>query len=135
MGRRSHRVTKGGCAPASLPIAQLITAKYSEGQPLPQTSARARIWRDADMRTALNIPALLLVFHVVLSAQVTTASFYGTVTDPSGGVVPAAAVTLTSEQTGAVRSTVTDSSVAAARAGLRQQLRNWGELGVTHSTF
>src|SRR5262245_35208358 len=62
------------------------------------------------MRTPLKILATLLLFQSVVFGQVTTASFYGTVTDPSGAVIPAASVTLTHEQTGAVRSTITDTA-------------------------
>jgi hypothetical protein len=50
----------------------------------------------------------LLIVQTEVHAQVTTANFYGTVTDPAGAVVPAASVTLTNEQTGATRSTLTD---------------------------
>jgi hypothetical protein len=49
----------------------------------------------------LGIPSLL--------AQTETGQIAGTVTDPSGGVVPSAAVTVTSAATAAVRSTATGS--------------------------
>ena len=43
-------------------------------------------------------------------AQVTTATLYGIVRDPSGSMLPGAAVTMTHEGTGAVRTTMTDSA-------------------------
>jgi hypothetical protein len=60
------------------------------------------------MKSALTISLFLLIVQTEVHAQVTTANFYGTVTDPAGAVVPAASVTLTNEQTGATRSTLTD---------------------------
>src|SRR5262245_34959531 len=43
---------------------------------------------------------ILLAFAVRVPAQVTTATFYGTVTDPSGASIPGASVTLNHQQTG-----------------------------------
>src|SRR5712691_3033329 len=40
-------------------------------------------------------------------AQVTTATLYGIVRDPTGAVIPGAAVTITHEGTGAVKKTIT----------------------------
>jgi outer membrane receptor protein involved in Fe transport len=50
---------------------------------------------------------LLLLLAPQVRAQVTTATLYGIVTDPSGAVLPGVEVTLTSEGTAAVRQTVT----------------------------
>src|SRR5438067_148637 len=61
-------------------------------------------------RTALFCWALSLLLCALGNAQVTTASFYGTVTDASAAAVPGAAVTLVHEGTGATVSRVTDSS-------------------------
>ena len=44
------------------------------------------------------------------NAQVTTATFYGTVADSSGAVIPSAAVTLVHEDTGASAAKITDTS-------------------------
>ncbi|MBI3280173.1 MAG: carboxypeptidase regulatory-like domain-containing protein, partial [Acidobacteria bacterium] len=44
----------------------------------------------------------------MLIAQVTTATFYGIVNDPSGSIIPAAQVTLTNEGTGAKTTKVSD---------------------------
>lgn len=65
------------------------------------------------MRTTLvNAVALSLLVALCgpASAQVTTATIYGIVTDPSGAVIPAASVTATNELTGATASTQTDSA-------------------------
>lgn len=43
-------------------------------------------------------------------AQVTTATLYGVVRDPSGSILPGATVTLTHEETGVTRTTVTNES-------------------------
>jgi hypothetical protein len=51
--------------------------------------------------------AFLLLFAASGPAQVTTATFYGTVTDPSGANIPGATVTLTHQQTGATIAKVT----------------------------
>ena len=51
--------------------------------------------------------------------QVTTATFYGIVTDPAGAVVPGAAVTFTHEATGAVQASsplTPSSSISACSA-------------------
>ncbi len=56
---------------------------------------------------ALALLALALLVNVGLFAQATT-SLSGTVTDESGAAIPAATATLTSVQTGAVRSVQTD---------------------------
>lgn len=47
------------------------------------------------------------VFHAGLEAQVTTATVYGRVIDPSGAVIPGASVAASNEGTGAEYSTVT----------------------------
>ena len=56
---------------------------------------------------------LLLAVTIVLAVspifpQATTANVVGTVTDPSGGLVPAATVTIRNRQTGQTRTTQTD---------------------------
>ncbi|MGH9674461.1 MAG: carboxypeptidase-like regulatory domain-containing protein [Bryobacteraceae bacterium] len=51
-----------------------------------------------------------LVPASTVSAQVTTATFYGIVNDPTGAVVPMAAVTLTHTSTGATTQKLTDSA-------------------------
>lgn len=55
----------------------------------------------------VTIPFLVLSPELSFS-QANTATFHGTVTDPTGAVVPGATVTLTEQNTGAVRQQVTD---------------------------
>src|SRR5262245_64916245 len=59
-----------------------------------------------------NVAVLLVMFLVNSTisgrAQVTTATFYGIVTDPSGALVPGVAVTLTHEGTAAANTTIAD---------------------------
>jgi outer membrane receptor protein involved in Fe transport len=50
----------------------------------------------------------LLLTTAAVRAQVTTATLYGIVTDPSGATVPGAAVTITNEQTNAAQNTATN---------------------------
>jgi hypothetical protein len=57
---------------------------------------------------AIAISTLLLAIPAV--AQVTTATLYGLVRDPSGSMLPGATVTITQEQTGGVRTTTTNDS-------------------------
>jgi hypothetical protein len=56
------------------------------------------------------VPALILCFSVVCSAQTFRGGIQGTVTDPNGAVVPGAEVTITSPDTGLTRTIVTDDS-------------------------
>ena len=58
------------------------------------------------------IPALILCFAVVCSAQTFRGGIQGTVTDPNGAVVPGAEVTITSPDTGLTRTIVTGDSGA-----------------------
>src|SRR5215510_4174921 len=51
--------------------------------------------------------ALLLVIPLAATAQVTTATLVGTVTDPGGSVVPGAQVTARNVDTGLTRTTTT----------------------------
>src|SRR5689334_21664384 len=64
------------------------------------------------MRITIKVmmASVLLLFVTVRPAtpQVTTATFYGIVTDSSEAVLPGATVTMTEENTGAVNSKVTD---------------------------
>ena len=64
------------------------------------------------MHFKFNTCLLLAVFLLISAgggqAQVTTATFYGIVTDPTGAVMPGARVTLTHEGTGAVTTRSTD---------------------------
>lgn len=59
--------------------------------------------------TGLVLLASLLVFSGTGWAQVTTATFSGTVTDPTGAATPDATVTLTQDETGIVTTKVTGS--------------------------
>src|SRR4051812_33391034 len=68
-----------------------------------------------NVHVAHRTPLLRLatLFFLIVSAswsQVTTATFYGIVTDPGGAVIPGATVTLTQEDTGTVKSATTDAS-------------------------
>jgi len=51
----------------------------------------------------------LVAFCPVVSAQTITGSISGAVSDPSGGMIPGATVTLTSDKTGQARGSITDS--------------------------
>ena len=69
------------------------------------------------MRTQRVLLLLAFVFTSVLAmvpsaalAQTETGRITGTVTDPSGLVVPGATITLTSTTTGSVRTTTSDSA-------------------------
>ena len=59
------------------------------------------------LASAVSLPLLLLVLCVPLRAQA-GAEITGTVTDPSGASVPKSVVEAKEQQTGFVRSTVTD---------------------------
>jgi hypothetical protein len=48
-----------------------------------------------------GLAACGLTLAAMAWGQVTTATFYGTVTDPTGAVIPGATVTLLNEETGA----------------------------------
>lgn len=58
----------------------------------------------------LKIVAVFSICAATVSGQVTTATFYGIVTDPTGAVIPGAAATLTHEGTGATATRTTDAA-------------------------
>jgi hypothetical protein len=59
------------------------------------------------MRNGIRVFLALIFGCVACAAQVTTATFYGLVTDGSGAIIPSAAITLTHEGTNASTSRVT----------------------------
>src|SRR6266478_6418245 len=81
---------------------------------------------------------LLCVVAIPLSAQTTSGSIVGTVTDPSGGVIAGASVTITNTDTGIAVKTTTDNtgnyvvtplqggrySVAVEAAGFKKSVRS-----------
>ncbi|MFB3902689.1 MAG: carboxypeptidase regulatory-like domain-containing protein [Acidobacteriota bacterium] len=58
-------------------------------------------------RAGLLLFACVMIPSLLLRAQTTTGSIVGTVTDSTGGVIPGCTVTVTSEDTGARRTTTT----------------------------
>jgi len=68
---------------------------------------------DSNVRLAYVLPLLLVALLAsarIASAQVDTGAIFGTVTDESGAVVPAARVSATNEATGLLLSTATTSA-------------------------
>ena len=61
------------------------------------------------MRSALGL-GLLVVLSIAVSAQLPTSTLNGTVTDPQGAAVAGAKVSITSQGTGGVRQTTTDTA-------------------------
>lgn len=88
--------------------------------------------RSSVMRGLLVAAALLAAPSTRLDAQVTTATLYGILRDPTGAVLPGATVTVTHEGTGVERTSLTDDhgefAVAALPAGaytLRLELQGF----------
>jgi hypothetical protein len=82
--------------------------------------------------------ACLLLLASPATGQRTTATIRGTVTDPTGAVVPGAAVTLTREETGLTRSVTTNSAgdyvfaeLAVGRYGVRVEHTGFKGAAVT----
>ena len=69
-------------------------------------NARSNSWK------LLLVVVLSAIFCGSSSAQLSTATLFGTVTDPTGGVIPKASVTITQTDTGFVRTVVTNDSGA-----------------------
>jgi hypothetical protein len=65
---------------------------------------------DAIQEVGMRLFALVLVLAATLSAQSTTGTILGTVTDPSGAVIPGAKVTLTNEGTNISSTTRTNAN-------------------------
>jgi hypothetical protein len=59
------------------------------------------------LRRVILIVGLSLLSLLPVSAQVTTATIYGTVVDPSSARIPGASVNLTQTETGAVTTKIT----------------------------
>jgi hypothetical protein len=59
---------------------------------------------------AVWIAVFLLLPVVYVQAQVTTATFYGIVKDPTGAIIPGAQATLVNEGTGAIRDQIVGST-------------------------
>ncbi len=62
------------------------------------------------LRATLCLTSLMLLLAGITWGQVTTATFYGIVTDPSGAVIPGATVTLTHDDTSTATTKTTDAS-------------------------
>src|SRR5690348_16924990 len=60
--------------------------------------------------TLLSIAAAFTLVCAAGNAQVTTANFYGTLTDPTGAAIPSATVTLVHEDTGTVTTRRSDAA-------------------------
>src|SRR5580693_8242189 len=79
-----------------------------------------------------SVFALMLFATMVCVAQVGTGSIRGSVTDPSGGAVPGAKVTIKNVQTGIVINVVTDAdgryavqTLAIGEYGLQVQIKGF----------
>jgi hypothetical protein len=63
------------------------------------------IWRTAGRAKYAGVVLVLLVLSLSASAQILYGSLTGTVADKAGALIPNAAITLTSQETGAIRTT------------------------------
>src|SRR5262245_35149296 len=76
---------------------------------LPPTSGSNHSMREKPMtKLSLSIPIITLALAISAQAQITTGALSGSVTDPSGQVVPRASVKLSNELTGEERTTQTN---------------------------
>ena len=69
------------------------------------TNPLQMIWRTARRAKLAGLVLTLLVFSLSASAQILYGSLTGTVADKAGALIPNAAITLTSQDTGAIRTT------------------------------
>jgi hypothetical protein len=111
-------------------------------KPSPNSSVRGLLPRPALLFT-IGVTLTVLGFASLAQAQV-SASLSGQVTDPSGAVVPASAVTAKNTETGAVRTTITDDAgryqvlslpvgeyeVGVAKQGFQEEIRSGIHLAV-----
>ena len=74
--------------------------------------------RRASYRPCILAVALAVLFSVAAWSQTQLATVSGTITDPSGAVVPGVSVTIVSQGTGLKRSALTDTAGAYRFAGL-----------------
>src|SRR5258708_30931593 len=87
----------------------VLTASRAH-QPLITLRSLQRRTASRALREVLTLCLLVVICVAIGLAQVNTADLSGTVTDPSGGVVKGAKVTVTSLSTGASRTATTDDS-------------------------
>src|SRR5487761_747453 len=78
------------------------------------------VWkfRNTGLLIVLAVIASMLFANVQIYAQVSGATLSGTVTDPSGGVIPNATLSIKNVATGIVRQATTDSSGVYAAPNL-----------------
>jgi outer membrane receptor protein involved in Fe transport len=90
--------------------------KVENNKPQPGSAARMQFNLPTSFRfLSFLVCALLMLTALPLHAQLSTATMFGTVTDPSGAAVPNATVSITQTDTGFVR-TVTTNDAGAYRA-------------------
>src|SRR6478752_2182310 len=94
----------------------------------------------------MKCACLLLAFSSLLLAQLSSGTFYGSIEDPSGGLLAGARIEIRQEKTGFVRQTSTDAtglyhvpdlapgiySVTVARAGFRTSVATHVSLEINH---